>query len=332
MADNNIKLDAKDRKILYELDKNARQPLSNIAKKVNLTREAVLYRLNKLKKSGLIRKFLTVIDMAKLGYTHHKVYVKLHNITEAEEKKMVNDLTSNPFITWVSSCDGKYSLIFVPKAKSIVELNKIMKEINNKYWQFFMEQDVATIVEAHHFYRDYLIEKQGATERKIVWGGSPEETKLDNINIEILDELAKDSRISAVEIANRLKISPDAVIKRIKNLEKAGIIEHYMVWPDNLKMNQQYFKVLVALHNINEEKEKMIVSYCQQNPNIVYIVNSLGPWQLELDIEVKDIIEFRKLMRDFLNKFADIVSDYSALNIYEEHKYRFFDKAISDTY
>lgn len=105
-----------------------------------------------------------------------------------------------------------------------------------------------------------------------------------------------------------------------------------MVWPDNLKMNQQYFKVLVALHNINEEKEKTIVSYCQQNPNIVYIVNALGHWQLELDIGVKDIIEFRKLMRDFLNKFADMVSDYSALNIYEEYKYRFFDKARLDIY
>lgn len=323
-----LKLDKKDKIIIYELDRNARQPLSRIAKKVNLTREAVLYRLNSLKNSGIIRKFLTVIDMAKLGYTHHKVYVKLHNITETQEKELINYLVNSPFISWVSNCDGKYSLIFAPKARSMVELNKIMKEINNKYWQFFMEQDVATIITAYHFYRDYLIGKQGAAERKIVWGGPAEETKLDSINIGILNELAEDSRVSAVAIANKLRISSDAVINRIKNLEKSGIIEHYMIWPDNLKMNQQYFKVLVTLHNTTEEKEKMIVSYCQQNPNIVYIVNSLGPWQLELDIEVKDIAEFRKLIREFLNKFSDIVSDYSALNVYEEYKFRFFDRKI----
>lgn len=99
-----------------------------------------------------------------------------------------------------------------------------------------------------------------------------------------------------------------------------------MVWPDNLKMAQQYFKVLVALHNINEEKEKAIAGYCRQNPNIVYILNALGPWQLELDVEVKNITEFRNLIRGFLNKFADIISDYSALNIYEEYKFTFFEK------
>lgn len=317
------KLDLKDRKILYELDTNARQPLSKIAKKVHLTREAVLYRLNKLKAQGIIRKFLTVINMTKLGYTHHKVFVKLHNITETKEKELINDLVKNPLISWIASCDGAYSLIFAPKAKNIVELNKILTNINNKYWKYFMEKDVATIVEAHHFYRDYLIEKQGTTERKIVWGGQQQTIKIDEINKKILDELAIDSRISAVDIANKLKISADAVIKRIKNLEKAEIIEHYMVWTDNLKLGQQFFKVLITLHNINEEKQKEITSYCQQNPNIIYIVNALGPWQLELDVEVKNITEFRKLIRDFLNRFANIISDYSVLNIYEEYKFRF---------
>ena len=65
-----------------------------------------------------------------------------------------------------------------------------------------------------------------------------------------------------------------------------------------------------------------------QNPNIVYIVNALGNWQLELDIEVKDIQEFRNLMRNFMSNFSDIVSDYTALNIYEEYKYRFFEKKL----
>ncbi len=67
--------------------------------------------------------------------------------------------------------------------------------------------------------------------------------------------------------------------------------------------------------NLRYRRINRIVFYCQQNPNIVYIVNALGPWQLELDIEIKNIIEFRSLIRDFLNKFADVVSDYSALNI-----------------
>ena len=85
-----VQLDVKDRKILYELDKDARQPLSKIAKKIGLSRESILYRLKKFFKQGIIRNYLSVINMAKLGFTHHKIYVKLHNITEIQEKQMID--------------------------------------------------------------------------------------------------------------------------------------------------------------------------------------------------------------------------------------------------
>ena len=50
-------LDLKDRKILYELDFNARQTDSEIAKKVKLSREVVNYRISRLQKNGIIRNF-----------------------------------------------------------------------------------------------------------------------------------------------------------------------------------------------------------------------------------------------------------------------------------
>ena len=46
-----IKINLKDRKILYELDKNARQPLSQIGKNVRLYKSAVDYRIKKLEET-----------------------------------------------------------------------------------------------------------------------------------------------------------------------------------------------------------------------------------------------------------------------------------------
>jgi len=66
-----MKLDKKDKIILYELDKNARQPLTKIAKKVNLARESILYRINKYHQHKILRNYLTVIDLYKLGYAKH---------------------------------------------------------------------------------------------------------------------------------------------------------------------------------------------------------------------------------------------------------------------
>ena len=323
-----LKLDRRDKIILYELDKNARQPLTKICKKVNLSRESVLYRIKKYFEHKLIRNYLSVIDMSKLGYTHYKVYLKLHNITETQEKALVQELCKNHYISWVASCDGEFSLIYGIKAKSVVELNWLMKEINSKIWKYVMKQEITAIVDAHHFYRDYLVGKKGTTERKIMWGGEVENIKLDKINIIILDEIAKNSRVNSVEIADKTRISPDAIISRIKKLENQGVIEHYMIWPNVNNLAGIFYKVLIRLHNLTPQKEKDLIAYCLSNPNIVYLVNSIGSWQSEIDIEIENIESFRELMRDLLKNFSDIISDYSSLNIHEEYKFIFFEKEI----
>lgn len=322
------KFDKKDKIILYELDKNARQPLSKIAKIVRLKRESVLYRLKKYLHEGIIRNYLTVIDAAKLGFTHYKIYIRLHNITEKQENEMIQDICKNPGVSWAASCDGAYSLVFALKAKTVVDLDARLKSINNAYWKFFKEQHITTIIEANHFYRDYLVGRQDTTERKIAWGGNPEAIKLDKTNIEILDRLCENARVSAIELAKHVGLSADTVIQRIKKLEKSGIIRHYMIWPKVSILAGNFLKVLVRLHNLTDERKKQLYTFCLHNPNIVYTVSCLGDWQFEMDIEVEHLEQFRELMRSFSNKFSDIISDYTALSIYEEHKFRFFEKEI----
>ena len=71
------KIDKKDLRILYELDKNARQPVSKIAKRVALSNEVTAYRIKRLEKIGLIKGYYTIIDYSLLGYTDYKVLFKL---------------------------------------------------------------------------------------------------------------------------------------------------------------------------------------------------------------------------------------------------------------
>ena len=48
------KLDLIDRKLLAELDKDSRQPISALAKKVRLSKQAVKQRLEKLERNKII--------------------------------------------------------------------------------------------------------------------------------------------------------------------------------------------------------------------------------------------------------------------------------------
>ena len=69
------KVDLKDRKILYELDLDARQSLTQIGKKVGLKKDVVSYRINRLQEEGVIQNYWTAIDTFKLGYNVFRIYI-----------------------------------------------------------------------------------------------------------------------------------------------------------------------------------------------------------------------------------------------------------------
>ena len=52
--------------------------------------------------------------------------------------------------------------------------------------------------------------------------------KLDSVDTQLLNFLQKDAKQTNKELASKLDMSVTAVYERIKKLEKAGIIDHYV--------------------------------------------------------------------------------------------------------
>ena len=63
--------------ILSELDMDARQPISAIAKKVGLSKEVVNYRIKQLEKKKVIREYYTVLNITKLGLIFCRLFMRL---------------------------------------------------------------------------------------------------------------------------------------------------------------------------------------------------------------------------------------------------------------
>lgn len=318
-----IKLDIKARKIIYQLDINSRQPNSEIAKKVGLSKQVVGIRIKHFIEENLF-SFYSVIDISKLGFTVHKNFLRLQNLNRNKEIEMINFLKNHPNVVWVASCDGKFDLAFGTWAKDVAFLDKTIKELNKKFGDNISEREIATIIRGEYFIRDYLIsKKEPSSFRESFFGSIPEKTNVDETNWRILLELGKDSRTPALKIAGIIGISADSVADRIRKLERSGVIRHYNIVPNESKYPYIHYKVLLGLRNISEEREKNLIEYCRLNPNIVYIVKALGPWEFEIDMEVESVEQYRIIMMDIKTKFNDILKDYSVLHIYQVHKYNF---------
>ena len=113
------KIDVKDRKILYELDINARQSYSQIGRKVGLTKNAVANRVKKLENEGVIQNYYTVIDSFKLGYFVLRFYTKFQYTTPAIESEIIEYLKKCKNIFVIDSILEKYDLSVILWVKNI---------------------------------------------------------------------------------------------------------------------------------------------------------------------------------------------------------------------
>lgn len=89
MSKRDVSLDEKDRKILAELDKNARTTDSEIAKRIRLSKQVVHYRIKNLMQREIVTSFYTAVDVGKLGYDSYYVYLQLAQISEEDRKSVV---------------------------------------------------------------------------------------------------------------------------------------------------------------------------------------------------------------------------------------------------
>ena len=119
-----VKLDLKDKKILTLLDEDARLSNSQIAKRVQLSKPAIEYRLRRFEQNKVIFSYYTVIDFTRLGYSQYKIYFKFQNITLEDEKNINNYWKNNKNSVWVAQIRGRWDLAISILAKSNFEFAK----------------------------------------------------------------------------------------------------------------------------------------------------------------------------------------------------------------
>jgi len=319
-----MKLDKKNWKILAELDKNSRQTYSQLAKKIQLSQEAVRYRINQLTKDKIIQKFFTIIDSSKLVFVYYKILLKLHNSNERKIQSLIEYLSKDKNICWLASLDGNYDVGFVVKAENILALNNILEELNKKFNSIINKQVFSVNMLGEYLSRDYLINNKRAYKSEPSYSVKFEKADLDETDIKIIKSLTEDARESSVNIGLKLGLSADTILQRKRKLEKAGVIKKYTIVLNHSALNQIHYKVFVYLNNFSPKEINNFLDYCRTESRIVYIIKALGDWNYELDIEAENIEQYRKIMMEITNSFSNIVKDYNSVIVRKIHKYNLY--------
>ncbi len=130
--------------------------------------------------------------------------------------------------------------------------------------------------------------------------------------------------MSSVEISQKIKVSPNTVMLRLKELKKTGLIQGFKPLIHLEKTPFSGYKALVKFQNINEQKEKEIQNYLKTDINVVATIKLIGLWDFEIEFEVETKEQMLELTRKFRDYFKDIIKEFEVIPLFHEYKYNFF--------
>jgi len=313
-------LDKTDRKILYHLDRDARISLSSLARRVGIGKEALHYRIRRLRERGCISKFYTIINTSKLGFYLFKMYIQLQNVTNDIEKKMVDYLYSHPRYAWSCFSSGRWDLLVAVWARDPLDFEEEFQTgFMSRFSDYILAREFSTTKHNINQNRRWFYPTDEEPISSDV-GGRVEEIKLDETDREILRIIANNARMPVSRIAELAKTTPTVVRHRLKRMETKEVILAYKISFDLRTYGYEFCKSFIYLKNTDKKRMGQLLEYCRLHRNILNMVTTFGSWDLELEFEVPNFEFFHSAMRDLLNKFGDIVKSYDSILIYKEYK------------
>ena len=317
-----VKLDLTDKKILLEMDTNARESFSGIGKKLGIGKNNVQYRVKRLIEEGIIKKFVVQPSLAKLGLFLGKIYFQLSGYSAEKEKELYRYLIEDKRISWVAKCEGRWDLMIGAYVENLSQFDRIKKDFFSGFEQFVTGYDVVFLTEGHTSQRTYLLNKKSIIPRKVKTFMGEGKAEITSQDKEILKFIAENARFNYTEIANKFNINIKTAQKRIKDLEKKGIIQGYVTFLDPKKIGYNFFKLCVYLKDY-QNKLGNFIRYCLELPNVIHVIESLGPWEIELEIETETLQDFYNLTHKIRNKNSDIIKKTESVMISDEIKLKF---------
>lgn len=132
---------------------------------------------------------------------------------------------------------------------------------------------------------------------------------MDSIDKQILWELQQDGRLSNQDLADRVGLSPSPCLRRVRQLEEAGVITGYSahISPKHIGLNVTAFVRLT----MNDHSANVVAEIEERIRAISHIIEAYllsGGTDYLLKVMVADLDEFEKVIRNDIRTLPAIAS------------------------
>jgi DNA-binding Lrp family transcriptional regulator len=134
-------------------------------------------------------------------------------------------------------------------------------------------------------------------------------TKIDEKDRQILRELSRDGRVSNLDLAERVALSPSATLRRVQALEAGGVISGYRAVLDPAAMGIGFIAYMTVGLNLHTKgAQEAFESAVARAGEVVECHNITGTVEYLLRIEVADLSSYKRFHTDVLGALPQVAT------------------------
>ena len=123
----------------------------------------------------------------------------------------------------------------------------------------------------------------------------------------ILAELQRDSRLTTQQLADKVGMSTSACWRRVKTLEKTGVIDRYTAIVDSKKAGFQLSSVVhVSLARHEQQNVDNFVREVIRHPEVLECFATSGEADFHLRVVVEDMDAYNRFLDEFIFRLPGV--------------------------
>ena len=140
--------------------------------------------------------------------------------------------------------------------------------------------------------------------------------EIDDINRNILHNLERDGRLSNIDLAAKVGLSPSACLRRVQDLERKGFIRGYRAILNRAQLGSAITVfVMVGLSAHLRRDAKAFELAMERAPEVRECHNITGSVEYLLRVEVADLAAYKTFHADTLGTLEQVASITSHISL-----------------
>ncbi len=334
-------MDRKDKLILAYLCENMRYSAGYIARQTGLKQSLVNYRIKQLFAKGVITRTFPRFFMTNLKLIRaYEVCIKLLQVNLKRKRDIITRLCAHPNITYVVEVEGDWHLRLFIKANSLATSQEVFDYINNVAGAHLGVAEVLVPSTIHPLHELFFAEKALPIGKKVPKDGSLQdafvatkpflyEGSLDATDFAILRALGKDLRQSFRSLAEKLGVSRELVIDRLRKM----IVGHVLIgFSPAIDHNTLGYNKYYLYYQLVDDVQEQFIALMRSFSSVASYARFIGKWNVMVTVYVKDNNELDAIDSAVLEKFSEQIKDTARVREVKEHCFKILPDNMEEQY